>query len=104
MTYFQLRFQRLPAARNGKAAAMATVTADDVRALAHARGEEDEEYVLALTGDTVKVETADDAYDESRGSRVIYTQAELLREFGEEVTDAEAVMLAAALTARTTEA
>ncbi len=83
---------------------MTTVTPDDVRALAQARGKAGEEQVLALTGDVVKVESADEAYDESRGSRVIYTQAELLHEFGEELTDAEATMLAAALTARITEA
>jgi hypothetical protein len=83
---------------------MVTVTADDVRALAQARGELGEDQVLALTGDEVKVESADAAYDEARGSKVIYTQAELLAQFGEEVTDAEAIMLAAALTARITEA
>jgi len=83
---------------------MVTVTADDIRALAQARGEVGEEQVLALTGDVVKVESADEAYDEARGSKVIYTQAELLAQFGEEVTDAEAIMLAAALTARITEA
>jgi hypothetical protein len=80
---------------------MATVTADDVRALARARGED---QVLILAGNVVKVESADKAYDESHGGRVIYTQAELVHEFGDEVTDAEAVMLAAALTARLTEA
>jgi hypothetical protein len=82
---------------------MVTVTADDVRALAQARGELGEEQVLAVTADGIKVESADDAYDEARGSKVIYTQAELMAEFGEEVTDAEAIMLAAALTARITE-
>ena len=60
--------------------------------------------MLALTGGVLKVESATAAYDESHSSKVIYTQAELLREFGEELTDAEAVMLAAALTARITEA
>lgn len=83
---------------------MATVTADDVRALAQARSDDGEAPVLALNAGVVKVETATEAYDESRGSKVIYTQAELLSEFGEEITDAEAEMLAAALTARTTEA
>ncbi len=79
---------------------MATVTADDVRALARARGEAGEEQVLTLTGDRVKVEST----KKSRGSKVIYTQSELLRQFGEEVTEAEAITLAAALTARITEA
>ena len=88
----------------GKSNYMVTVTADDVRALARARGEVGEEQVLALAGDVVKVETATEAYDEGSGSKVIYTQAELLAQFGEEVTDAEAIMLAAALTARITEA
>lgn len=82
---------------------MVTVTADDVRALARARGEVGEEQVLALTGNVVKVESADEAFNEERGSKVIYTQAELLAQFGEEVTDAEAITLAAALTARITE-
>lgn len=59
--------------------------------------------MLAVTGDVVKVESAAEAYDEARESKVIYTQAELLTQFGEEVTDAEATMLAAALTARITE-
>jgi len=83
---------------------METVTVDDIRALAKARGDDGEEQVLALTDGEVKVESANEAYDESRGSKVIYTQAELLNEFGEEITDAEAIMLAAALTARITEA
>ena len=83
---------------------MVTVTVDDVRALAQARGEPGEDQVLALTGDVVRVESAAEAYDEARGSKVIYTQVELLAQFGEEVTDAEAIMLAAALTARITEA
>ena len=60
--------------------------------------------MLALTGDVVKVESATEAFNEARGSKVIYTQAELLAQFGEEVTDAEAITLAAALTARITEA
>ena len=88
----------------GNVVGMVTVTADDVRALARARGEVGEDQVLALAGDEIKVESATEAYDEASGSKVIYTQAELLAQFGEEVTDAEAIMLAAALTARITEA
>lgn len=79
---------------------MAKVTADDVKALAQARGPD---QVLVLTDGEVRVLSAAAAYDESASSRVIYTQAELLHEFGEEVTEAEALMLAAALTARLTE-
>jgi hypothetical protein len=93
----------LTLARCGNSRGMATVTADDVRALAKARGEAGEEYVLAFHDGVVKVESATEAYDESKNSKVIFTQAELLHQFGEEVTDAEAEMLAAALTARTTE-
>lgn len=79
---------------------MATITADDVRALAQARGED---QVLALADGKVAVLPATEAYDNSASSKVVYTQAELLQEFGEEVTDTEAELLAAALTARITE-
>jgi len=79
---------------------MTTITADDVRTLAQARGED---QVLALAGDRVTVVSAADAAGTGT-DKIVYTQAELLRQFGEEVTDAEAELLAAALTARITEA
>lgn len=75
---------------------MATVTADDVRALARAQGEHP---VLALTDE--RVEVCDDR-DDSVGT-VFYSKAELDSEFGPDLTDAEATILAAALTARITE-
>lgn len=78
---------------------MATVTADDIRALAQARGQD---HVLCLTDGEVEVLAEVAAYGDSPCPQVIYTQVQLLRDFGEEVTDAEAETLAGVLTARIT--
>lgn len=78
---------------------MATVTADDIRALAQARGQD---HVLVLTDGEVEVVTAVAANCDAPNARIIYTQVELLRDLGVDVTDAEAETLAGALTARIT--
>jgi hypothetical protein len=75
---------------------MTTVTADDIRVLAQS-GEADP--VLLLVGDEVRVVAAGEVRPDTPG-KVIYTRADLLAEFGEEVTDVEAETLAAGLTAR----
>jgi hypothetical protein len=72
---------------------MATVTADDIRVLAQST---DENPVLLLTGDQLRVVPGADA----AGGQVIMTKAELVNEVGEDVTDVEAEVLAAGLTAR----
>ena len=75
---------------------MTTVTVDAVRALATSRGED---VVLAVKGGEVRVLEAADAHGDPDVSQVLYTQSKLLAEYGEEFTDAEAITLAAGLTA-----
>lgn len=76
--------------------AMTTVTADDIRVLAQSGGEEP---VLLLVDGQVKVAQAGEVGTDGPG-RVIYTRAELIAEVGEDVTDVEAEVLAAGLTAK----
>jgi len=75
---------------------MTTVTPNAVRALATSRGED---VVLAVKGDEIRVLEAADAHGDPDVSQVLYTQSKLLAEYGEEFTDAEAITLAAGLTA-----
>ena len=75
---------------------MTTVTVDAIRALARARGES---VVLAVQDGEIQVMEAEDAHDNPNVSQVLFTQSKLLAEYGEEVTDAEAITLAAGLTA-----
>jgi hypothetical protein len=77
---------------------MTTVTADDIQVLAQST---DEDPVLVLVDDDIRVMAARDAPPASPG-RVIYTRADLVDESGEEVTDVEAATLAAGLTAQLT--
>jgi hypothetical protein len=72
---------------------MVTVTADDIRVLAKST---DEDPVLLLVGDELRVVPASEAMD----GRVILTKVQLVDEVGEDVTDVEAEVLAAGLTAR----
>jgi hypothetical protein len=71
---------------------MATVTADDIRVLAQST---DPEAVLALMGDEVRVVPGFDV----PGGQVVLTRIELVEQVGEDVTDVEAEVLAAGLTA-----
>jgi len=72
---------------------MTTITANDIRVLARA---EDSGAVLAVVdGNAVVAPPA----EVSVGS-VIYSRASLVAEYGEEITDLEAELLAAGLTAQ----
>jgi hypothetical protein len=72
---------------------MTTVTADDIRVLARS---EDEQPVLVVFDNEVAVVTAGEADAEM----IIYTRADLIDEYGDEITEIEAEVLAAGLTAR----
>lgn len=72
---------------------MAVVTADDLRVLAQSN---EPEAVLALVGDELRVVPGFDVM----GGQVIITKLQLVEELGEDVTDVEAEVLAAGLTAR----
>lgn len=75
---------------------MTTVTADDIRVLAQSGAEDP---VLLLVDGQVTVVPAGEVGADTSGE-VIYTRAELVAEVGEDVTDVEAEVLAAGLTAR----
>jgi hypothetical protein len=74
------------------------VTADDVRVLARAA---DAGAVLAVVDGDVRV-VPDGAEEpvEVAPDQVLYTKAQLIQEYGDEVTDLDADVLAAGLTAR----
>jgi hypothetical protein len=72
---------------------MAIVTADDIRVLAQST---DEDAVLALVGDELRVVPGFDVL----GGQVVLTRGQLVEEVGEDVTDVEAEVLAAGLTAK----
>ena len=76
---------------------MATVTADDIRVLARS---ELAEPVIAVVHDRVSVVDAVDVDDEA----IVYTREDLVADFGEDITDADADILAAGLTAETSPA
>jgi hypothetical protein len=72
---------------------MATITADDIRVLAQST---DPDAVLAIVGDELRVVPG----FEVMGGQVVLTKLQLVEEVGEDVTDVEAEVLAAGLTAR----
>ncbi len=72
---------------------MATVTANDIRVLAQST---DPEAVLALVDGELRVVPGFDV----EGGRVVLTRVQLVAEVGEDVTDIEAEVLAAGLTAQ----
>jgi hypothetical protein len=72
---------------------MATITADDIRVLAQSNA--DDPVLLLSNGDVFVVPRA-----EATTGTVIYTKAALVEEFGNEVTDVQAEVLAAGLTAQ----
>ncbi len=75
---------------------MTTVTPDDIRVLAQSNAADP---VLLFDGTRMAVVPAADA----ASSRIVYSKADLVSEFGEDITDVEAETLAAGLTARLTE-
>jgi hypothetical protein len=79
-----------------KEPAMATITPDDIRVLAKS---ELVEPVIAIVGDDALIVDAEEVDFED----VIYTREMLVSDFGEDITDAEADVLAAGLTAQTSE-
>jgi hypothetical protein len=72
---------------------MTTITADDIRALAQSA---DADPALAATDDGVQLVPDAAAAD----GHIVYTKAELVRDYGEEITDVQAEVLAAGLTAQ----
>ncbi len=75
---------------------MTTITADDIRGLAQST---DEDPALALVDGDVQVVPKATAAD----GHLVYTKAELVAEYGEEITDVQAEVLAAGLTAQLVE-
>jgi hypothetical protein len=73
---------------------MATITADDIRILA--RSELLEPVIAIVDGDALVIDA-----DEVNFEDVIYTRQMLVADFGEDITEAEADILAAGLTAET---
>jgi|SRR5437762_9016277 len=70
---------------------MTTVTADDIRVLARAP---EADAALAQVGDDIQV------VSDAGQPGVVYTKARLVEEYGDEVTDVDAEVLAAGLTAQ----
>jgi hypothetical protein len=75
---------------------MATITPDDIRVLA--KSELLEPVIAIVEGDALIVDA-----EEVDFSDVVYTREMLVADFGEDITDAEADVLAAGLTAQTSE-
>jgi hypothetical protein len=72
---------------------MTTISADDIRVLAQST---EEDPALALVeGDVRVVPNAQEA-----DGHLVYTKRELVAEYGEEITDVQAEVLAAGLTAQ----
>jgi len=69
---------------------MTTITADDIRVLAKSAGTR---AALARVGDKIRV-VSDGSTDQ-----VVYTKAQLIQDYGEELSDVEAEVLAAGLSA-----
>jgi hypothetical protein len=77
---------------------MTVVTADDVRVLARAA---DAGAVLAVVDDDVRVVPDGDGEPVVLApDQVLYTKTRLIQEYGDELTDVDAEVLAAGLTAR----
>jgi hypothetical protein len=72
---------------------MTTITADDIRALAQST-HTDPALAVAQDG-IVLVPQAEDA-----DGHIVYTKADLVRDYGEEITDVQAEVLAAGLTSQ----
>ena len=76
----------------GTFAGMTTVTADDIRVLAQST---DPDPVLVLVDGDLRVQPA----AEADAGQVVYRKTQLVEEFGEDITDIEAEVLANGLTA-----
>jgi hypothetical protein len=74
---------------------MATITADDIRVLAQSNAEDP---VLVLVDGDPRVLPGADA----EPADIIYTKLALVEEFGEDITDVEAEILAGGLTNKLT--
>jgi hypothetical protein len=72
---------------------LTTITADDIRVLAQST---EQDPALALVDGDVRV--VPDA--EATEGHLVYTKAELVADYGEEITDVQAEVLAAGLTAQ----
>lgn len=72
---------------------MPTITADDIRVLAQST---DSDPALAVVDGDVRVVPDAQAAD----GHLIYTKADLVETYGEEITDVQAAVLAAGLTAQ----
>ena len=70
-----------------------TVTANDIRRLARS---EQEQPVLAVHDHEVAIVAAEEADDMA----IVYTRTDLVDEYGSEITDVEAEILASGLSAR----
>ena len=77
----------------GHTACMAVVTADDLRVLAQSG---DPEAVLAVVNNELQVVPG----FEVTAGQVILTKVQLVEELGEDITDVDAEVLAAGLTAK----
>ena len=77
----------------GNIAIMAVVTADDLRVLAQS---DDPEAVLAVVNNELQVVSG----FEVTAGQVILTKVQLVEELGEDITDVDAEVLAAGLTAK----
>ena len=75
---------------------MTTITADDIRVLA--RSTEEDPAPALVDGDVQVVPDATAA-----DGHLVYTKAELVADYGEEITDVQAEVLAAGLTAQLVE-
>ena len=73
---------------------MATITPDDIRILA--RSELLEPVIAVVGGDALVIDAEEVDFED-----VIYTREMLVADFGEDITEAEADILAAGLTAQT---
>jgi len=73
---------------------MTTVTADDIRVLAKSN---DPDPVLVLIDGDLRVEPSNMA---DIAAHVVYSKTQLVAEFGEDITDVEAEVIANGLTAQ----
>ncbi|WP_432824592.1 hypothetical protein [Dactylosporangium sp. CA-092794] len=72
---------------------MTTISADDIRALARS---DDADPALAMDDGGVRLVP----HAADTGGHIVYTKADLVRDYGEEITDVQAEVLAAGLTAQ----
>jgi hypothetical protein len=76
---------------------MAKVTVDDIRVLARSGAGDP---VLVLLDDNLLVLPVVDTMGAHAAGEIVYTRDDLLREYGEQINDVDAEVLAAGLTAQ----